>query len=75
MAPAKWANDGCPLPMSSVIPGHIYEIRPRNDRRGFDLISDARGFGRGLRLAKSARVLVRVDHVVRFIVDVNHGIM
>ena len=26
--------------------GHIYEIRPRKDRRGVDLISDALPFGR-----------------------------
>jgi hypothetical protein len=25
---------------------HVYEIRPRADRRGFDLISDALRFGR-----------------------------
>jgi hypothetical protein len=25
---------------------HIYEVRPRKDRRGFDLISDALSFGR-----------------------------
>jgi hypothetical protein len=25
---------------------HVYEIRPRRDRRGFDLISDALPFGR-----------------------------
>jgi hypothetical protein len=25
---------------------YIYEIRPRKDRRGFDLISDALPFGR-----------------------------
>ena len=25
---------------------HIYEIRPRSDKRGFDLISDALPFGR-----------------------------
>jgi hypothetical protein len=25
---------------------HVYEIRPRKDRRGFDLISDALSFGR-----------------------------
>jgi hypothetical protein len=25
---------------------HIYEVRPRKDRRGFDLISDALPFGR-----------------------------
>jgi hypothetical protein len=27
-------------------PTHAYEVRPRNDRRGFDLISDALPFGR-----------------------------
>ena len=25
---------------------HVYEVRPRKDRRGFDLISDALQFGR-----------------------------
>jgi hypothetical protein len=25
---------------------HAYEVRPRNDKRGFDLISDALPFGR-----------------------------
>ncbi len=25
---------------------HLYEVRPRRDRRGFDLISDALPFGR-----------------------------
>jgi len=25
---------------------HVYEIRPREDKRGFDLISDALPFGR-----------------------------
>ena len=25
---------------------HIYEVRPRKDKRGFDLISDALAFGR-----------------------------
>jgi hypothetical protein len=27
-------------------PQHLYELRPRKDRRGFDLISDALPFGR-----------------------------
>ncbi len=27
-------------------PMHVYEVRPRKDRRGFDLISDALPFGR-----------------------------
>jgi hypothetical protein len=25
---------------------HVYEVRPRKDHRGFDLISDALAFGR-----------------------------
>jgi hypothetical protein len=25
---------------------HVYEVRPRKDRRGFDLISDVLPFGR-----------------------------
>jgi hypothetical protein len=25
---------------------HVYEVRPRSDKRGFDLISDALPFGR-----------------------------
>jgi len=32
--------------MSSTIPAHVYEIRPRFDKRGFDLISDVLSFGR-----------------------------
>jgi len=31
-------------PMQSTM--HVYEVRPRKDRRGFDLISDALPFGR-----------------------------
>jgi len=27
-------------------PAHSYEVRPRKDRRGFDLISEALAFGR-----------------------------
>jgi hypothetical protein len=27
-------------------PMHVYEVRPRKDKRGFDLISDALPFGR-----------------------------
>jgi hypothetical protein len=33
---------------------HVYEVRPRKDKRGFDLISDVLPFGR-LRQAKIAR--------------------
>jgi hypothetical protein len=32
--------------MSSTIFGHGYEVRPRQDSRGVDLISDALPFGR-----------------------------
>ena len=32
--------------MKPTAPLHVYEIRPRKDHRGFDLISDALPFGR-----------------------------
>src|SRR5437667_4491594 len=32
--------------MKSKRPPHVYEVRPRRDHRGFDLISDALPFGR-----------------------------
>ena len=32
--------------MSPMSPAHVYEIRPRRDKRGVDLISDALPFGR-----------------------------
>jgi hypothetical protein len=32
--------------MNCQLSTHTYEIRPRRDRRGFDLISDALPFGR-----------------------------
>ena len=32
------------IQMRSTI--HVYEVRPRKDKRGFDLISDALPFGR-----------------------------
>jgi hypothetical protein len=38
------ANDVAP--MSSTRLAHIYEVRPRKDHRGVDLISDALPFGR-----------------------------
>jgi hypothetical protein len=34
------------VPMSLTILGHVYEVRPRKDKRGVDLISDALPFGR-----------------------------
>ena len=33
-------------PMSSTIGAYAYEVRPRKDHRGVDLISDALPFGR-----------------------------
>jgi hypothetical protein len=33
-----------PTPVQSTI--HVYEVRPRKDKRGFDLISDVLPFGR-----------------------------
>ncbi|HEY4257320.1 MAG TPA: hypothetical protein VGM66_08915 [Candidatus Udaeobacter sp.] len=32
--------------MSSTRPAHVYEVRPRKDHRGVDLISDVLPFGR-----------------------------
>ncbi len=32
--------------MSSTIPAHVYEVRPRKDKRGVNLISDKLPFGR-----------------------------
>jgi hypothetical protein len=37
---------------------HVYEVRPRKDRRGFDLISDALPFGR--------LWYTKVDHAVGY---------
>jgi len=39
------ANDAAPG-MTSKIPAHVYEVRPRKDHRGVDLISDALPYGR-----------------------------
>ena len=35
-----------PLAIAMTISQHVYEVRPRKDKRGFDLISDALPFGR-----------------------------
>jgi hypothetical protein len=32
--------------VTSTIPAHLYEVRPRKDKRGVDLISDALPLGR-----------------------------
>jgi hypothetical protein len=35
-----------PVRVTSTIPAHLYEVRPRKDKHGVDLISDALPFGR-----------------------------
>ncbi len=42
--PVKLA-DGQSGPLTLTIPAHIYEVRPRKDHRGVNLISDALPFG------------------------------
>ena len=37
-------NDAASI--TSAIPAHVYEVRPRKDHRGVNLISDALPFGR-----------------------------
>ena len=44
LGPTRRCNEPRPAPMTSS--QHIYEVRPRKDKRGFDLISDALPFGR-----------------------------
>ena len=39
-------NDLQALPTALRFPMHVYEVRPRKDHRGVDLISDALPFGR-----------------------------
>jgi hypothetical protein len=39
-------NDANPLAVAMTISQHLYEVRPRKDHRGVDLISDALPFGR-----------------------------
>jgi hypothetical protein len=41
---------------------HVYEVRPRKDRRGVDLISDALPFGR-LWYGESNAVTNAIDYV------------
>jgi hypothetical protein len=48
--------------MSSTKPAHIYEVRPRKDKRGVDLISDALPYGR-LWYAKPNAVSNAIDYV------------
>jgi hypothetical protein len=42
-----WLPDDCAVSNTpSTIFRHVYEVRPRKDKRGFDLISDVLPFGR-----------------------------
>ena len=45
---------------------HVYEVRPRKDRRGFDLISEALPFGRLVWRAKrnQQREVLAADHIM-----------
>jgi len=43
---------------------HIYEVRPRKDHRGFDLISDALPFGRCEITTPSVRVAAALDPAI-----------
>jgi len=36
-----WRMANNPSRMPSTIPAHVYEVRPRSDKRGADLISDS----------------------------------
>ena len=50
--------------MSSTISTHVYEVRPRKDHRGADLISDVLPFGR-LWYDWEGAVSVTTEHVRR----------
>ena len=59
--------------MAPRFPVHIYEVRPRKDHRGFDLISDPLPFGRvwyeqatGNRLRQRVRSLHIADFTTAF---------
>ena len=41
---------------------HVYEVRPRKDHRGIDLISDALPFGRRLWYGEPAAVASAIDY-------------
>jgi hypothetical protein len=45
-------------------PQHVYEVRPRKDKRGFDLISDALPFG-GLWYLKVNDAIEYAEHYSR----------
>jgi hypothetical protein len=50
---------------SEPLPMHLYEVRPRKDKRGVDLISDALPFGRlwhaGLPIISAAVSTIKVS--------------
>ena len=49
----------------SVSVKHAYEIRPRKDKRGFDLISDALAFGGAVELRSQTRNRIREPWTLR----------
>ena len=54
--------------MPSTISTHVYEVRPRKDNRGVDLISDALPFGPAVvRRAKRSQQCNRLRKVLRLI--------
>ena len=46
LTPVKGGKGGGVPGPSNISPFHLYEIRPRKDKRGVDLISDVLRFGR-----------------------------
>ena len=46
---------------------HMYEVRPRKDKRGFDLISDALPFGRLGFCESNGVVTIAVRQAVHFV--------
>jgi len=49
---------------------HAYEVRPRKDKRGVDLISEALPFGR-LWYGGQVPIVSRAAKCVRFVLDLN----
>ena len=62
---------------------HVYEVRPRHDKRGFDLISDVLPFGRlwydtpdhaigyAMHSSRSHRTLSTTAKCVNFVIDLS----
>jgi hypothetical protein len=48
---------------------HIYEVRPRKDHRGVNLISDALPFGYAMHSSRSHDAVVRVYDGIRNVIE------